>query len=916
YEPEARIVSSFDKKPFNFKDNFKDKKTKAYNTFVDNTSYIGKTAGEKGNIATTTARLSAGTVKNSLENGLVNMEGKKVIDRGLQEVFNLPKEEQQALDELLFHQHNIDRIKQKKPVFGFNDTTANSQQIVNAIKKQYPHLEESAKVVTDTLKSLLDEWGVKSGLVAPELRDYLQTMYKNYVPTYRKLGGADAIMTKSRGMSVAKIINNAVGGDKDLITLRESIPMLIDKTIRAAKKNEVYQTILDIARKQPGNPYAQLLEATDKIDKVLEQKQIQSMLDSVKADGLEAISSFADKALEADPIQGYMLTVMEKGKPVKLKITKELFDSLKSLDKVDDTALNQALQLWKKGFTNPFKALVTGYNPLFAVKNVVRDIPTAYIQGTENNPFKFAKNLYDAGKDMATNAERFQEYKALGGEGGNFFNVEKGLKPKGWYEKPLKAIGALNNATETLPRYAEYIGTLKRGGTDYANKMKGMYNAQEVTTNFSRHGDLTKAVDAVVPYLNPAFQGMDKFIRSMGKPKNVAKAVGVTTVPTATLYAINQAVDKEGYDQLDNRTKDNYFLISKKLFGGKSGEFIKLPKTREAGVLFGALFERLARLAQGQEDSFKGFAGNAAQNMLPNNPFTSNQAYPLYQAFFTENGKDWAGRDIVPSALKDYSPKYQYDAQTSEIAKAIGDKFNISPKKLDYLAKSWLGIISQAGLPLATKSNYSNGRGKILGVLTAPFTADALYNNDIQNDFYNNIEKVNTQNKDAKLLGIEGVPNLLSGLNKSSGDMATIRNLMKQVEADPNLNNVQKQNKLRDYQQQILNIAQRNNSLVKNNDNSVSAKYPELTGTYYPESSFTVNKQKINLVPEEYTQYQQIADNRFKQISSNMRLDKNFDSYTDDVKEKMIKKMLDDANDYAKNQILNQRLLKRGNVYN
>lgn len=891
------IVSAVNKKPTSVGIRL----GRAYNTIVDNTSDIGKAAGIQGNIATTAARNAGGTVEHSLKNGLVNMEGKQIVDTGMQEIYNLPKDQQSALDELLYHQHNIDRLKQGKPIFDTTVTSADSRQAISDILSRYPHLQERSQEVRKTLDSLLNEWGVKSGLVSKDLADVLHGMYENYVPTYRKMAGADAVSYKTRGMGAAKIINQAIGGDEPLITLKESIPMLMNKTIKAAKKNEVYKTILDAARKDPQNKYARVLQPVGKIEEVVNQKLTDQMFETIKNDGLEGLASVTDKALEADPKLGYVLTVMESGKPVKLQISEDLFNSLKSLDKVDDTALNKTLLTIKKYGTNPFKSLVTGYNPLFAVRNVAKDIPTAFIQGTENNPFRFVKNLFDAGKDMATKSDRYQEYKALGGQGGNYFNVEKGIAPDGKFGKLLKGIGAINNATETLPRYAEYIGTLKRGGEGYANKMKGLYNAQEVTTNFGRHGDLTKSVDAVVPYLNPAVQGFDKAVRTFKNPANIAKAVGIVTAPTAALYAINQMVDKQGYDQLDNRTKDNYFLIPE-----GNGKFTKIPKSREAGVLFGALFERLARASQGKEAPFKGFVGNAAMNLLPNNPITSNYGYPVSQVI-SKNGKDYAGRDIVPKALQGYSPQYQYDAQTSEIAKAMGSAFGLSPKKIDYLIRSYTGIIGQAGLPLATKANYSNGKGNIGRILTAPFTADALYNNEISNDFYNNLSKAQTAKNDAKLTGMPANDNLSSGLTRASDDMSTIRSLMKQVEADQKISNSQKQSMLRDYQQKMLDVAATGNKAAKNGDASINTKYPELTGQYYPENSFTFAKHKYTLTPGEYETYRQAAGDLIKKEYAAISLDKNFSNYPDATKDKIIQSIIQKANGYAQYQILKQK---------
>jgi hypothetical protein len=701
--------------------------SKIYSATVNNTSATSKVSKE-AEIMSNVARNSGATVDTIIKKGLVSMEGQKIEGKSIFDIFNMPEKEAQALEELLFETHNIDRVKQGKELT--SHTTEESKLIIDNIKKQYPHLEAKAKEVNTLLKNMLDEWGVKSGLVDTDLRNLVQNMYQNYVPGYRELSGVDATSFKSRGMGPAKIINKAIGGDDKLMSLQKSIPMMINKMVKAARKNELYREILKATEK--GTPYAKVLEPAGKIEEVLQDKAKKSITDAIESDGIDAIADFADGALTADPKLGYLLTVMDNGKPVKLQIREELFKSLKALDGKGDDDLQTALKLFKKGVTNPFKSLITGYNPLFAVRNVARDIPTAYIQGTENNPIKFAKNLLDAGKDMFKNADEFAEYKALGGEGGNYFNVEKGLKTEGKLEKILRPLGKINNFTETLPRYAEYKGTLKREGTGYATKMKALHNAQEVTVNFGKHGDVVKAIDAVVPYLNPAVQGLDKTRKTFMKPEAWAKALGVITIPTAAIYAINQVVDKKGYDQLDNRTKDTNFV-----FPMGDGTFVKIPKTRESGAVFGALFERILRQAEGQAEAYKGFEGTIKNNFLIQNPWTDNIASAAVTGI--KYNKDFADRNVIPTYMLEdkRSPKLQYDERTSEIAKEIGDKFNISPKQIDYIIKSYTGIIGSILIPATTK-----GGNVVESAVTRSLTADSAYNNDITNNFYNKLDKL------------------------------------------------------------------------------------------------------------------------------------------------------------------------------
>ena len=90
------------------------------------------------------------------------------------------------------------------------------------------------------------------------------------------------------------------------------------------------------------------------------------------------------------------------------------------------------------------------------------------------------------------------------------------------------------------------------------------------------------------------------------------------------MYLVNK--DREEYKELTTGTKDNYFLIPK-----GDGTFFKIPKSRELGVLFGALFQRIARAAEGEnlDSAFKGYGNSLATSFAPANPIENNIFAPL-----------------------------------------------------------------------------------------------------------------------------------------------------------------------------------------------------------------------------------------------------------------------------------------------
>lgn len=741
-------------------------------------------------IMATNAKKAAGTAAYIVDDGLVNMGGTKISDP-LRKVLEVPEELVESFQDLLYHRHNIARMKAGKPIFGKDMPFEESIRRIGEYKKANPQLIEAADKLDKWWQSFGDEWLVKSGLVSSDLMSRLKQMYPHYVPTFRETVGQANARNLGRSVSPTKAVKTAQGSDMKLVSLYQSIPAQIDKVVKATRQNEIYQGILDAVRKDPAKmkPWAELTEAA--------MREEQDINRRIMNDGLDAIANNFEQALKADPIKGYSLTVMENGKPVSLKINEGLYKDLMEFKKFPQSELDKSAEFVRKWATNPFKAMVTGYNPFFAARNIFRDVPTAYIQGTENNPIKFAKNLFQATKEMKSNSPTYQEYKALGGQGSNFFNVEQGLKPPGLLRRVGDKIAAFNNLTETAPRFGEYLGTLKREGNTYAGKMQGLKNAAEVTTDFARHGDAVKAADAFIPYLNPAFQGIDKFQRSMRIPANIAKAIGTITIPTVGLYAVNQMVAKKEYDQLDNRTKDTYYVIPT-----GTGEFIKVPKTREAGVLFGALFERLARAAEGQDGSFEGFGNTVANNFFVQNPVSQHVLAPL--TWNLPRNKDFANRTIVPQSMlyDKRSPRYQYDEKTSEIAKKIGDTFNLSPKQIDYLIRSYTGVIGNILQPATTKG------ASTVDVLSRQFVTDPLYSNEVLNKFYNRLDELQRAATDKNL--VNKLPSKLvtpeekekNSLLKVSNEISKLQKQKMEAQGKGDMPTVDK------LQQQILDIAQ------------------------------------------------------------------------------------------------------------
>ncbi len=757
------VVMDTPKSKLNFKQSMSGLRTKLVDKNLPITRFSNVANDRTGMLASNTNNAN-GTIDYILQDALVDRQGKK-IGSSLKEVADqIPKGKEGDFWEYMSQRHNIDRAREGKNVIS-NYTPEMSTEAVKQIEAAHPTWKATGDQITNWIDNFMREWGVNSGTVDSDVYNQLRNTYKSYFPTQREFSQLEKSIPgdmRKQFVDSASPIGKAKGSDRDIHNPLSNIMNLVNRTVKTARYNEVGQSLLDSVRKQPEKlrPLAEVIEPKDGMF---------SNVDNIVA-------------------------VLENGKPVYLQINdKALLDSLKGLPKMVNNA-----QVMRK-ISNVYKGLITQKNPLFAVRNMARDIPTAYIYGSESNPVKFTGDLLKAGKDVLTGSENLQRYKALGGGGSNFLAGDADKAAKNLLKKPNllqragSSIEAFNNITEAAPRLAEFNRVLEKTG----DVQKAIAASNDVTVNFARGGNVSKSIEPVVPYFNASVQGLDKFFRQVkhNPVQTLVKSGIAITAPEVALYLINK--DNPDYQALDNRTKDTYFLIPK-----GDGTFIKIPKSRELGVLFGSLFTRLARASEGDEKAFKGYGNALATGFAPTNPIENNFFSPLL--LNRPINKDFAGRAIVPmNMINDQRSAYlQYDERTTEIAKAIGKAVadttggeGWSPKQIDYIIKSYTGVIGQLGIPAATKG------GSPSKAITSQFIADPLYSNQTIQDFYDNYKDVQKKAADKNILNklpsklitpeekTEGkfrkASNKISELNKqireSNGDEATIRELRKQI---------------------------------------------------------------------------------------------------------------------------------------
>lgn len=784
---------------------------------------------------------------------LIDAQG-NVIGQSLGGVTHqIPKDQRSAFDDYVVAKNAIDRMKDGQKVYRdeLNMTVQKAKVIVDRYDEQYPHFAEIAKDYTKFSRDFGQAWFVDTGMFKQSQWDAATEARPNYVPNQRIFSDLEKNSqygSKGGITGQSNPVKKAEGSQRQIISPFESSIENVGKGVKTAKMNEAGQAIVRSLQRNPEElkGFAEIVHDQPKfeIDQLLKEEGPEGVIDHIN-------KTFEDATRKPDLDKGNVVTVLMHGEPVHIRIHDPQF--LEAVSNLNPRGQDYVTNLVGKG-TKVMKTLTTGVNPVFGLtRNISRDIPHAFISSkTTSNPIRFGADLVDAMTSvladsmshskmtpdfmkgwLETRGSLYNDYKNMGGGHSSPISADRNLLaqskekilPSGGIgqtlkrnliTKPYHVLENINNAAEAAPRLGEYKRVVKQGGGTYDAKTKGLFEANDLTVNFNKYGNFTKNADAYLPYLNAAVQGLDQIGRmyTQGGASRLAqvyaKSIGALTIPTAVIYMLNH--NDPNYQQVSNFIKDNYLLIP-----NGDGTFTKVAKPRELGMVFSTGVERALRAFSDHDPrAFQDFSNNFLQNFLPPGAGGAIQGYqqkglagipggvmqdtvagPIMDL---ERNKNFANQPIVPQDLLTRSPSLQYDAKTSEPAKFLGNLLNSSPKQLDFLAKSYLGVIGQLGIPATTKG------GSIGDTLKQQVTADPTFSNDISRNFYDQKTKADMAKVDAKASGIPQQQDLSAYYDRLAASFTKLRNQMKLVQNDDTMSNVDKRAKLKELQDNLNQI--------------------------------------------------------------------------------------------------------------
>ena len=686
------------------------------------------------------------------------------------------------------------------------------QQIVDEYDRRYPEFEKVSEDVYDFLRQVQRLYGQASGVESAEQLNFLEDIYPHYVPLKRALKRSSEKLTggaKSGYANQNSTIKRFKGSTEEFVAPTDSIIDMVMRVVKVARRNAVGASIANIANKNAG--LANIIERVEP-DKTMQSfnlmKQKEELLDKALAGGMvdeegkfkDLINSiFDDVQMKFIPyVNGgkNIVSFRVNGKTQYFQIgNKRLYDAIANINSND---IEPTLKVLNK-IQGIMKYGIVGVNPAYIIGNFAKDIGTAWYSSDEMNFASFAASYVATAKDILLNDPEYKRFLAMGG--GHNVRIEwkkyyikkemermvragdkKGLQ-KLWNElsepfwlaadlyaqthnpfhyvpgvlgvagkavgKAPEKIGEMSEFVESIPRAQEFIRKSK------ADPVGAMYAADEITTNFQKHGK-ARWVNSVFMFGNASIQGLHKVFRhyTKGTKKELAMRWAKLILTGILLEALQAAFnrdDQEEYENLSTYTKNNNYVLS---LGG--GRFFKVPKPREFGV-FSSAIGRSIEYVFGNDEAFYDFADYLFDTFSP-------PGIPSITDFDNSDGKafekvihgvlsdtvfsgafdigfniDYKGDEIVPSYMDNYKNESDkvYDT-TSKVAIAIGKMLNMSPIKVDYLLSNGLGVFGRAAQYLFPSD--SSRRDLTFGIKSRLF-AQSQYSTDVYDLVYEKTEK-------------------------------------------------------------------------------------------------------------------------------------------------------------------------------
>ncbi len=576
----------------------------------------------------------------------------------------------------------------------------------------------------------LIEFVVETGAMSRKVADRLLAE-NDYIPFYRERNGvAELLIGNESPIRIGSIkeqpyLQKLVGGDQPILDFMTSsvqnTNLLLDMGMRnLATKNAVFELLdLSAAKIVRGKP-----EGADVVKFKVDGDDKYAVLATEKV-------KIGNKEFDTGVPADILVKGME-GIPTQMPF---LF-----------RAMAVPAQLLRKGVT---------LTPLYMARQLFRDsLAAPILSGANFTPVLGAlRQIGSATKDT------LERRGITGGQqfSGTSEDLSKILRDMadgkpGWMSVLGKA-EAMAMESDALTRRAQYNSYIDQG----LSEMEATLLALE-SMNFNKRGASPSihVANALIPFFNAQIQGLNVLYKAMtgNMPFNDKLKIrqkmlerGGMMAAASIVYAMLMQ-DDDAYKNAEADQKyGNWFVRVPGV-----DEPVRIPVPFEVGYIFKSLPEALVNSMlneHGGEEAVKAFKQIALQTVPGGSSYGIPQA--LRPAIEAGLGKSfYTGRDILSAREKQLLPEEQFRANTTEMAKLLGQTFGFSPILFENLVRGYTGTMGLAFLQALSVGvpPGESPEGAVKRMSEYPVIGGAFQPNDaggITNSVYermNDVEKV------------------------------------------------------------------------------------------------------------------------------------------------------------------------------
>jgi hypothetical protein len=491
--------------------------------------------------------------------------------------------------------------------------------------------KEFDKMVKDTQEVL-----VKSGDVSREMVDKWNETYKNYVPLRREHEAEQGLAGTGKGMAArGKYGKRALGSLRQVDDVVGNIIGNYERAVIRAEKMEVQKAVYGLALHNP-NPGFWLPVNPDALRNP--EKLIQELRDM----GIDQPEDIV-KNLMAEPKERYLRKVAPKeqmyddeGLPIsngskevvsnRINAMNRYKDNVftvningkeryvffnphdeaamriaKSLQNMNGDEINGFYKL-SNSYVQWFKNVNTQYNPIFGIKNLIRDtkgamynLSTTAIAGKQKEVAAgimpamsgIIKTLRNERKGILDTkgewADLYRDFREQGGQAGHrdslirrqddmklaeeLLSKTKEGNARKAFGHVLNALTDFNDMMENSVRLSAYKAALDKG----LSKHEAAIIAKNLTVNFDKRGAMSRQMNSLYAFFNASVQGSARIIQTLKGP--AGKKIMFGGLALGGMQSVLLAAAGIDEDDIPEPIKAKNFVIP---VGGE-GKYLTIP---------------------------------------------------------------------------------------------------------------------------------------------------------------------------------------------------------------------------------------------------------------------------------------------------------------------------------------------------